>query len=564
MSARPVRYLACVASLLVATLFATAGAATADEVTTDTESDVRAAYDEAIDSTLQELAYMQLSGAFGPDVPIVVERLPEILGIGSAEASDVTAALTDVNERRGPAALDALARLGRPLDPPVVAVLGSSPVDSPIGVGYAPYVRAHHELVVDRLALDGLSLTPEADSTGLLGVFRMLPVAGEVLGGVLVRSELPEVPIDRGDPPEVLIQGDDPRPTETPATSPSTAATPAGIGSALSLDPIELLIIAAVAVIVLGLITMLVTSGQRHGRTRDHDGLRSNGQIMEATRAIHAANTMKELCDAAARHARLLTDARSATITIDGLESTDGPHVDVPVELVFEANRRAMLVSEGSLHAIPIDGKDGDVVGLLVVDGGDRRRLEAFEPLVEDGYASVASRAETAALAYVDSLTGIANRRRFDKDLDTIVGVAAESDTPVAAAMFDVDDFKTFNDTNGHQAGDEVLRQVAELISNNLRSTDIVYRYGGEEFVALLPGADVADAFEVVDRIRQIVECAAFEGQACQPGGTVTLSVGVAAAPQGDGRSLVRAADMALYEAKTTGRNRVVAESSLG
>ena len=108
-----------------------------------------------------------------------------------------------------------------------------------------------------------------------------------------------------------------------------------------------------------------------------------------------------------------------------------------------------------------------------------------------------------------------------------------------------------------------MLRAVAALIASNVRATDVVYRYGGEEFIALLPAATVEDAYEVVDRIRRIVESTPFDGESSQPAGTVTLSVGVAAARTGDGSTLVHAADMALYGAKTAGRNRVVIEAPL-
>ncbi len=367
-----------------------------------------------------------------------------------------------------------------------------------------------------------------------------------------------EEPIDRGDPPEVLIQGDGDIAPIQPESSPViVSATP------MSLDPVELLILAAVVVIVLGLVTLLVTSTQRQRASSVDLGESSNRAFMDATRVIHATENVEQLCVVAAAKVRLLTGAESAAITLDGYEAIDGPPFEISTDLVFRANRQECLVSDGHVHAIPVMKGDSEIVGLLVIKGGQVSKLEAFEPLVEDGYASVAAKEQTAALVFVDGLTGIANRRRFDTDLDVVVDRAAETQTPVAVAMFDVDHFKTFNDNNGHQAGDAVLRAVAEVISKNLRATDVVYRYGGEEFVALLPGATVEDAYDVVERIRHAVECASFDGEACQPGGTVTLSVGVAAAPDGDGSTLVRAADMALYEAKTSGRNRVVVETHL-
>ena len=383
-------------------------------------------------------------------------------------------------------------------------------------------------------------------------------------GDTFPGSRIAEEPIDRGDPPEVLIQGDGVDAPTDPNIAPVAGAVPPTVhATILSLDPVELLIIAAVAVIVLGLVTLLVTSKHRHPGADAAAGESSNRAFREATRVIHATESIEQLCVIAAAKARLLTESESAAITIDGYEATDGEPFEVSTDLVFSANRQGCLVSLGEVHAIPVLAPDDEIVGLLVINGGQISKLEAFVPLLEDGYASVRTKEQTAALVFVDSLTGIANRRRFDTDLDAVVGRASETKTPVAVAMFDVDHFKTFNDNNGHQAGDVVLRAVAEVIAANLRSTDVVYRYGGEEFVALLPGSTVEDAYDVVERIRQAVECAAFEGQACQPGGTVTLSVGVAAAPTGDAAMLVRAADIALYEAKTTGRNRVVVETRM-
>lgn len=369
-------------------------------------------------------------------------------------------------------------------------------------------------------------------------------------------------PIDRGPPPALFSQGE-----FTSVASAAIVAAPVGVeASPLGLDPVELLVLAAVGVIFLGLVTMLVTSGERHGLAAA-EGEPSSQQFLEASRAIHAARSIEKLCMASVDRALVLTESAGAMITIDGVEAASGAEFVVPTELVFQANRLERQVAHGDLQAIPIWQRGeiehrGDVVGLLVIKSGRESTLSAFASLVEDGFDSVASRAHTAALVFVDGLTGIANRRRFDSDLDRVVGSACQEGIPLAVAMFDVDDFKSFNDSNGHQAGDDVLRSVAELISANLRSADVVYRYGGEEFVALLPGATVEDAFVVVDRIRRIVASTPFLGELSQPSGAVTLSVGVAGASTGTGRALVHAADMALYEAKTNGRNRVVLDTA--
>lgn len=548
MSARRLRILCCALGALFTVLVAALGSSAPLSAQADGSTEATSSVDEAIDSVVAELAYLQLSGAFAGNVPLELAELPERLGLQALSMTEVAAGFAEVNSMQGPAALELLAELQVEISPPVRDVLSPTAVVSPLGIPYAPYVRAYGDLARARVALVGQPLSSFDDSLQLLPVLDGLP-----------RSRPPLPPpqgIDRGGPPDVLIQGDGQVVDQIPT---AVAAEP----FPLSLDPVEILIVAAVAVIVLGLITMLVTSGHRRAERAASSGGLSGVDLMEATRAIHAVETIAQLCQTAADKARLLTGAEAVMVTIHGFEAASGVAFDVPTELVFRANRSAQLVSDGSLHAIPINPGD-DIIGLLVAKGGHAATLESFQPLVGDGYASVAAREETAALVFVDGLTGIANRRRFDNDLHTIVGQASETHSNVAIAMFDVDHFKAFNDSNGHQAGDDVLRAVAELISTNLRTTDIVYRYGGEEFVALLPGATVDDAYDVVERIREIVETTAFDGESSQPQGAVTLSIGVAAAPCGDGLTLVHTADMALYKAKTTGRNRVVLETPAG
>ena len=123
--------------------------------------------------------------------------------------------------------------------------------------------------------------------------------------------------------------------------------------------------------------------------------------------------------------------------------------------------------------------------------------------------------------------------------------------------MVDVDHFKTYNDTHGHTAGDEVLRKVAATIERSVRTSDVVYRYGGEEFSMLLPGASPEEAAHVAERVRAAVEAEEFPGQEMQPGGRLTISVGVATLATGSGDDIRERADQALYRAKESGRNQV-------
>lgn len=164
-----------------------------------------------------------------------------------------------------------------------------------------------------------------------------------------------------------------------------------------------------------------------------------------------------------------------------------------------------------------------------------------------------------------DRLTNLANRGFFDESLARLGAIAARSGEPVAVAMFDVDHFKKFNDTYGHQAGDAALRSVAELLGSSFRSTDLVARYGGEEFAGLFPSMSMEDAERRLETLRSRIEKMTVRIDPTRTA-KVTISIGVAVWPD-DGQELKDAlalADYRLYQAKHTGRNRVVTTSDSG
>ncbi len=170
---------------------------------------------------------------------------------------------------------------------------------------------------------------------------------------------------------------------------------------------------------------------------------------------------------------------------------------------------------------------------------------------------------ETGWLTLIDPLTGLLNCRKLYSDLDREFSFAKRYKEKLSFIMLDIDDFKRYNDTNGHQAGDKTLRFVADAIKIAVRDIDLVYRYGGEEFCVILPKADKDGALLVAERVRECIECAHFDGEEQQPLGKLTVSAGVATYPDDsiskDG--LVRCADAALYIAKESGRNKVEAYS---
>lgn len=165
-------------------------------------------------------------------------------------------------------------------------------------------------------------------------------------------------------------------------------------------------------------------------------------------------------------------------------------------------------------------------------------------------------------LAVTDPLTGLRNRRYLDAHLPRLIARAREHRQPLAALAFDLDRFKSVNDTFGHAAGDAVLREFARRLSDNIRSVDLAARLGGEEFVVAMPDASLEDARMAGERVRAAVEAPGFahEGRPIP----VTVSVGVAALRPGDEgpAALLARADAALYLAKEAGRNRVILEAA--
>lgn len=165
---------------------------------------------------------------------------------------------------------------------------------------------------------------------------------------------------------------------------------------------------------------------------------------------------------------------------------------------------------------------------------------------------------ELRILSYEDGLTGLKNRRFLDEMLARETAVAERQQRPLSLLICDVDHFKPFNDSHGHAAGDAALKQVAAQISRVFRDTDLVCRYGGEEFLVLMPAADGDAARERGEALREQVAAASIQHRGASLG-QVTISIGIASYPEpvGDARALMLRADQALYRAKQGGRNRV-------
>jgi diguanylate cyclase (GGDEF)-like protein len=228
-----------------------------------------------------------------------------------------------------------------------------------------------------------------------------------------------------------------------------------------------------------------------------------------------------------------------------------------------------------SLMCVPLTSAKG-VQGVLLIEDSKRRFTQPDLRLLEFLTQQAAIALERVRLyeqlerlSLTDALTGIANRRHLEKHLELELARARRYGYPLAVVMLDIDHFKRFNDTYGHLAGDKVLQGLAKLIASEARTSDLVGRYGGEEFLIICAHTDLNGALTLAERIRKSVEeklIISHNGKELR----VTVSAGVAIFPDDatDEVSLIEAADKALYKAKQTGRNKVcvyrdVKESSI-
>ncbi|MFP5390546.1 MAG: diguanylate cyclase [Gammaproteobacteria bacterium] len=188
----------------------------------------------------------------------------------------------------------------------------------------------------------------------------------------------------------------------------------------------------------------------------------------------------------------------------------------------------------------------------------DEGELEAVVQTIRDITEERAAQVALEQLATRDGLTGLANRRCFDETLRSEWARALRQQQPLSLLMVDVDNFKAYNDANGHTGGDDCLKRVATAVASEMRANDLVARYGGEEFAVILPGQALKGAAIVAERIRSRVERLGLpNGQAT---GLVTVSIGAATALVAHDNTpgqLVATADAALYRAKHMGRNRI-------
>jgi diguanylate cyclase (GGDEF)-like protein len=267
------------------------------------------------------------------------------------------------------------------------------------------------------------------------------------------------------------------------------------------------------------------------------------------------------VCDDGVCESHVETRRRGSVPEFDTLPSA-GPFL---VHTLGDGVLDEILADAGNVVVLPVVA-DHQRYGVVAAEWGGAGAAR-IPVLVMEAIAQAAARTGSALrsaalleaaeqLATRDSLTGIASRRQFDESLARESARSQRLGAPLTLVVFDVDHFKQVNDSYGHTTGDSVLRDVADTIVANTKSFDVAARYGGDEFVLLLPGCSRADAPRVTERVRTEIGRRLHAVPA-------TVSAGVATMPDNapDGNLLVSAADAALYEAKRDGRDRAIAST---
>jgi diguanylate cyclase (GGDEF)-like protein len=236
---------------------------------------------------------------------------------------------------------------------------------------------------------------------------------------------------------------------------------------------------------------------------------------------------------------------------------------DATLDERFAAN--PLVIGEPHIRSyagIPLMTPDGYNIGSLCAIDTRPREFAPTEISILENFAKVIiDELELRQIAATDQLSGAMSRRAWFETASTAVQRAASAASPVSLLVLDIDNFKAINDRLGHASGDLVIKQVAQAAMGQLRDGDSFGRFGGEEFVAVMPQTDLAEAVDIAERIRQSVGHSRIDAL---PGLTWTVSIGVAQLSPGEDTlaPVLERADLAMYQAKATGRDRVSSTSA--
>ncbi|MCM8818429.1 MAG: sensor domain-containing diguanylate cyclase [Candidatus Omnitrophica bacterium] len=264
--------------------------------------------------------------------------------------------------------------------------------------------------------------------------------------------------------------------------------------------------------------------------------------------------------------------------------SIKGDNIDLPLDLIEEmvTKRKPVLVnnlssfptykylSQQGITSFIIVGlyQKRNIIGILAAFSNKGRKftlkdldiLRMVSVPVSLMIENVELFDKTKFLSITNGLTQVYNRRHFEKLFFEVLTKSQIDNKPLSIAMCDVDYFKFYNDTNGHPAGDFVLKTIAEILKKSVKGSDIVARYGGEEFILVFPETEKENAVKICEKLRETIKNFKFLNEESQPNGDLTISFGIASFPE-DGvttSELIKKADVALYKAKELGRDRVV------
>lgn len=336
------------------------------------------------------------------------------------------------------------------------------------------------------------------------------------------------------------------------------------------------------------LFTLIVAAVSLHHYKQLQDRLRQMNLRLEQ-RVAERTESLQAYADREVERSQQLAQINAYSLGLEDLVSqlqktadlaTAGGLVCEQIPKIFAPRRMHIQLADDSTlalndvaanrHLIEVEDIQGRVTPFIVVDCFENHDDDPSQPLMDEfigrvlarlrvTLSSIKLRESLQKMSFEDALTGLKNRRFFDESLQREQHIAMRSKTPLALLICDIDHFKLFNDRYGHDAGDMALRTLASIMLEHFRETDIPCRFGGEEFVVLMPGASPEDA---LGRARQLLQKVAartisYQGRDLD---ALTVSIGIAswqgetAAPN----NLLQTADKALYRAKQAGRNQVV------
>lgn len=238
--------------------------------------------------------------------------------------------------------------------------------------------------------------------------------------------------------------------------------------------------------------------------------------------------------------------------------------IDAPVESIMTAKpicvyadsafKEALMISRShQLRHLPVVNEHYELQGVVTQDN----LVDSYVRLMAEHDALESNLENLKLLSLEDPLTGVGNRRAMEVELKHCQAQSERLHNSFAIALLDIDFFKKFNDHYGHQAGDEALRLVAQSTKSALRDSDRFFRYGGEEFLILMPSTSPEEALICAERVREHIESLAIENANTERG-ILTVSLGILSAEGVEWKVMLKQADKALYQAKEQGRNKVV------